>query len=59
MSVFLYHPLFQSLGIVIQNSTEPTASVDAKAMTFVYSVLLMFITALVIYSVYGRNGSRK
>jgi iron(III) transport system permease protein len=55
LSVFLYHPLYQPLGIVIQNSTDPTASVDAKAMTFVYSVLLMIISAIVIYLVYGRN----
>ena len=55
LSVFLYHPLYQPLGIVIQNNTDPTASVDAKAMTFVYSVLLMAISAIVIYFVYGRN----
>jgi iron(III) transport system permease protein len=58
LSVFLYHPLFQPLGIVIQNSTDPTASVDAKAMTFVYSVLLMVISTVVIYFVYGRNQTK-
>ncbi|MGR5866241.1 ABC transporter permease [Bacillus cereus] len=59
LSVFLYHPLFQPLGIVIKNSTEPTASADARVLTFVYSVLLMIISATVIYVVYGRKGFGK
>lgn len=59
LTVFLYHPLYQPLGIVIRNNTDPTASIDAKAMNFVYSVILMAISAVVIYFVYGRGSKKK
>ncbi|MFJ5621947.1 ABC transporter permease [Peribacillus loiseleuriae] len=59
LTVFLYHPLYQPLGIVIRNNTDPTASIDAKAMNFVYSVILMAISAIVIYFVYGRGSNKK
>ena len=59
LTVFLYHPLFQPLGIVIRNNTDPTASVDAQALNFVYSVILMVISAIVIYFVYGRGSNKK
>ncbi len=59
LTVFLYHPLYQPLGIVIRNNTDPTASVDAKVMNFVYSVILMAISAIVIYFVYGRGSNKK
>ncbi|MGM7637508.1 ABC transporter permease [Bacillus sp. Hm123] len=59
LTVFLYHPLYQPLGIVIRNNTDPTASIDAKAMNFVYSVILMVISAVVIYFVYGKGSKNK
>ena len=59
LTVFLYHPFYPPLGIVIQNSTDPTASIDAKAMSFVYSVILMVIATLVIYFIYGKGSRRK
>ncbi|KMY48412.1 ABC transporter permease [Peribacillus loiseleuriae] len=59
LTVFLYHPLYQPLGIVIRNNTDPTASIDAKAMNFVYSVILMAISAVVIYFIYGRGSKKK
>lgn len=59
LTVFLYHPLYQPLGIVIRNNTDPTTSVNAKAMNFVYSVILMSISAIVIYFVYGRGSEKK
>ena len=34
LSVFLYHPLFQPLGIVIKLATDETATTDAQAMAF-------------------------
>ena len=40
LSVFLYHPLFQPLGIVIKLATDETATTDAQAMAFVYTVIL-------------------
>ncbi|RPF28943.1 ABC transporter permease [Georgenia muralis] len=53
-AVFLAHPLFQPLGLVIKANTDGTASLDARANTFVYTVLLMVITGLTMYLVYGR-----
>ena len=46
--------LFQPLGLVIKANTDGTASLDARANTFVYTVLLMVITGLTMYLVYGR-----
>lgn len=55
MTVFLYHPLFQPLGIVIKNSTDEQASGDVMALALVYSVILMVISAITLYLVYGRK----
>jgi iron(III) transport system permease protein len=54
-AVFLAHPLYQPLGLVIRANTEGAASLDARADTFVYTVLLMIITGTVTYLVYGRT----
>lgn len=54
-SVFLAHPLFQPLGLVIKASAEGETNLDARANTFVYTVLLMIITATTMYLVYGRG----
>ena len=59
MSVFLYHPLHMPLGVQIQNLTmEDHADIDNTAFTFVYAVLLMIVSSVVLYLVYGR-GSKK
>lgn len=55
LTVFLYHPLYQPLGIVIKNSTNADAVADTKALTLVYSVILMIMSALTLYFVYGRR----
>ncbi|GGF60932.1 ABC transporter permease [Paenibacillus albidus] len=55
LTVFLYHPLYQPLGIVIKNSTDAQAVADTKALTLVYSVILMIISAVILYFVYGRK----
>lgn len=54
-AVFLAHPLFQPLGLIIKASTEGDTNLDARANTFVYTVLLMIITGLTMYLVYGRG----
>ncbi len=54
LSVFLYHPLFKPLGIVIKGATEETATTEAQAMAFVYSVLLMAISTISLWL--GRFG---
>ncbi|CAM4419717.1 ABC transporter permease [Paenibacillus alkaliterrae] len=55
LTVFLYHPLYQPLGIVIKNSTDAQALADTKAVTLVYSVVLMIMSGLTLYFVYGRK----
>lgn len=49
LSVFLYHPLFQPLGIVIKQSTDETATINAQAMMLVYSVVLMVMSSAALY----------
>lgn len=53
LTVFLYQPLFKPLGIVIKNSTDPQALGDARAMSLVYTVILMIISTVVLTFVYG------
>lgn len=55
LTVFLYHPLYQPLGIVIKNSTDAQALADTKALTLVYTVILMIMSTLTLYFVYGRK----
>lgn len=59
LSVFLYHPLLEPLGIVVMKNTAVEADMEAKAMIYVYSVTLMIISSLVIYYVYGRKEKTK
>lgn len=53
LSVFLYHPLFQPLGIVIKAASDETASTNAQAMAFVYTVVLMIISSVALFLVQG------
>jgi iron(III) transport system permease protein len=55
-AVFLYHPLYEPLGIAIKASTEGENNLDSMSITFVYTVLLMIIMGLSMYLVYGRSG---
>lgn len=55
MSVFLYHPLNQPLGVYIKNMTDSQTNADNTALTFVYAVLMMVISTIVLYFVYGRG----
>jgi iron(III) transport system permease protein len=58
LAAFLHHPFLQPLGIVIKNSTNPEAVEDARALTFVYTVILMIISAITLYFIYGRNAKK-
>ncbi|MGO4651950.1 ABC transporter permease [Arthrobacter sp. 2RAF22] len=62
-AVFLAHPLYQPLGIVIKNATNNDTLTDTTALTFVYTVILMVITGVTMWLVYGRGagpgGSRR
>jgi iron(III) transport system permease protein len=55
VAVFLAHPLFQPLGLQIKANTDGTSDVYAAANTFVYTVLLMVVTGLSMYLIYGRR----
>jgi iron(III) transport system permease protein len=55
-AIFLAHPLVQPLGLVIKANTDGAEGVDGISNTFVYTVLLMVITGLTMYLVYGRSG---
>ena len=58
ISAFLHHPANPTLGVKIKSLTEEMGnSSDGVALTFVYAVLMMIISAVVLYLVYGR-GSR-
>ena len=56
MSAFLYHPLNPTLGVTIKKLTDDMGDPNGMAMTFVYAVLMMIISAVVLYLVYGRGG---
>ena len=55
MSVFMYHPLNKPLGVYIKSLTDSETNADNAALTFVYAVLMMIISAIVMYLVYGRG----
>jgi iron(III) transport system permease protein len=57
-AIFLAHPLVQPLGLVIKANTDGAEGVEGVSNTFVYTVLLMIITGLTMYLVYGRTRKR-
>lgn len=57
MSAFLYHPLNPTLGVTIRSLTSDVTNPNGTALTFVYAVLLMIISTIVLYLVYGRGGA--
>jgi len=58
VSLFLYHPLYEPLGVTIYNTSNSPQTPNAPAISMVYSVLLMIINTIVFYLVYGRNRNR-
>ncbi len=54
LTVFLYHPLMRTLGIVIRSATSSETLKDSQAISLVYSVVLMIIAAVTLYLIYGR-----
>jgi iron(III) transport system permease protein len=56
LSVFLFQPLFQPLGVVLNAASSSEASPQAQMLSFVYSVIIMVVSTIVIVFVYaGRN----
>ena len=58
LSVFLYHPLYQPLGVFIKGLTDAQTVADNVTMTFVYSVIIMIISSMILYLVYGRKNDK-
>ena len=58
LTVFLFHPLLQPLGIVIKAASDESASVNAQAMSFVYAVILMIMAATALYLTRGKEPSK-
>ncbi len=61
VSSFLAPARHQTLGIMIKNATSERASVDSQALIYVYTTIIMFISTLAMYLVYGviLNDKRK
>ena len=49
LSVYLNHPLAQPLGITIRSAGDETATSNAQALVFVYTIVLMIISSAVLY----------
>jgi iron(III) transport system permease protein len=59
MTTLLFHPLYRPLGPVIRAATDEFASLDAQIMMFVYAVILMLVSSISLYWVWGRNVNSK
>ena len=57
-AVFLAHPLYQPLGLFIRSATSGETTADSTALVFVYTVLLMIISGIAMWLVYGDGVSR-
>lgn len=55
LSVFLYNPFLQPLGIVIKAASDETATTNAQAMAFVYSCVLMIISSFALWLTQGEG----
>jgi iron(III) transport system permease protein len=58
LTVFLFHPLLQPLGIVIKAASDESASMNAQAMSFVYAVILMIMATTALYLTRGKEASK-
>lgn len=58
LSVFLYNPFLKPLGIVIKSASDETATTNAQAMLFVYSVILIVLSTGALWLTEG-NGIHK
>ncbi|MGV3244991.1 ABC transporter permease [Staphylococcus sp. 11261D007BR] len=55
VSLFLYHPLYEPLGVTIYNASNSPTLPNAPALSLVYSLLLMVINGIILYFVYGKG----
>lgn len=57
VSAFLFHPMYQPLGVVLNAATGLDATPEAQMLTFVYSVLIMVVSIIAISIVSSSKSS--
>ncbi|OUP83656.1 iron ABC transporter permease [Lachnoclostridium sp. An169] len=57
VSVFLFHPMFQPLGVMLNVATGADSTPESQMMSFVYSVIIMVVSIVIISFVYGRKSA--
>jgi len=55
ISILLAPSTVNTLGMTIQSLTTDVYDPNAKAISFVYAVIMMIISSLVVWLVYGRK----
>ena len=55
LSAFLYHPAYPTIGIAIRKNADAANNVNAAAVNLVYSVIIMGISTIMFYIVYGKG----
>lgn len=58
LSVFLYTPKYQPLGIIIKTASDEGVNENAQAMALVYSVVLMILCGLALYLTQGGGAAK-
>ncbi len=53
-TIFLYHPLYKTLGIDIKNKTDIMVGGQSQVILLVYTVILMLFAGLILYIAYGK-----
>ena len=59
VSAFLFHPMYQPLGVVLNAATGLDATPEAQMLTFVYSVLIMIVSIIAISIVSNSKAAAK
>lgn len=57
VSVFLFHPMFQPLGVMLNVATGSDSTPESQMISFVYSVIIMVVSIVIISFVYGRKNA--
>jgi len=57
LSIFLYHPIYQPLGVYIRSLTD-MQDADNIVLTFVYAVIVMILSALTLFFVNRPKGEK-
>lgn len=57
LSAFLYHPAYPTIGISIRSNADAATNINAAAVNLVYSVILMAVSGVMFYLIYGRGST--